>query len=225
MIARHLQVPSSHSVAKADDTTKRLMDKWVPLSDPKTPEELAANKAKAAYANEYFAKREKYPLTADERVFAGLLASGRLTHSYHAVVVCNTHKCAVDYNHLETCTHFSVNGVQPHQWLWALKDEEKDLYDHVPEMVEQITTGIKTVLAKYVAHQATGTVTVWDLQTPAQHAAKLEELNKLAIKATAEGLSYATVEVKNTARRIENLKKQQASANAAELRKKVAQDR
>jgi hypothetical protein len=114
---------------------------------PVTAAEKAANAVKQAYIGEYEKKREANKLTQEERTFAGLLASGRIAHSYNTVAVCNRHGCNLDSQHLETCSLFTASGAQPHEWLWVLRDKERDLYDHDEMVVETVVSGIKIMYA------------------------------------------------------------------------------
>lgn len=185
VIASHLVVPSAHSVAKAEDVTERLLEKWTPIKNPVTPEERKAAKEKEDYVKAYNAKRQTNILSTEEKIFAGLLATGRIAFSYHSVPVCNEHKCLIDHHHLEVCHLFSANGVQPHEWLWVLKDQERDLYDHEQALVEQVVQGVKVLYAKVATLQLAEKITIHEFRTPGEHADKLEELKKYAMQATA----------------------------------------
>jgi hypothetical protein len=218
IIASHLIVPSAHSVAKAEEVTERLLEKWAPIKNPVTPEERKAAKDQEERVKAYNAKRQSNILSHEEKIFAGLLATGRIAFSYHAVAVCNEHKCLIDHHHLEVCHLLSANGCQPYEWLWVLKDQEKDLYDHEKEVVEQVVQGVKTLYAKVTTLQLTEHITIHEYRTPGEHADKLEELKKHAMQATAEGLTNCHNEQKDINRRIANLRKAQASANAAQMK-------
>lgn len=68
-------------------------------------------------------------------------------------------------------------------------------------------------------------ITLWEYHTPGEHATKLEELRQIAINATAKGLGQCHMDLKGAEQRIKKLRQAQASANAANLKAQILQDK
>lgn len=159
-------------------------------------------------------------MSSADNAFACNLATGKPSDTYYSTVWCTKHACEVNKEHMEACEHFVVMNRTPEEWMWSIKDLEKDLYDMEEPVISMTTKCIHLLQTQILQLQDKGELQVYKHQSAEDLADTLDKLMKAASTATARVLTQVTVNTKKEQDRIKKLRQAENVANNKKLQKK-----